>query len=378
MNYKKGFTLLEILLVVGIIAILAGIVIIAINPNKMLASARNTQRSNDLREINSALVQYYIDHNNYPASTTILSSMTEICNTGSASATTTSINGIDCGPLANLSDLVPVYLTAIPMDPKATSTANTPEGTPVRTGYKIIISANNKPVLSAVLAEKDTVITVGSSVLYTVYFNTDGGSAAPSPVTGIVYGNDITLPADPTKSGYNFSGWYTGGGGTGTVFTGSTAVTANITVYANWVSSDTCSHVASDPDCWSPDLGMMAWSSGVQPTTNASSTTNGFINTQLVKNSFVIANYPGFNTCYYYDDGVHPVGTWYLPAEQELVDAVQGAVGGWYQFVRYYWSSTEDTYGNPGSYAILVRSSDANVYPDIKTYASAYRVRCLR
>ena len=59
-NQNSAFTLLEVLLVVGIIAILAGIVILAINPNKQLADARNAQRRTDVNTIHKALYQYAI------------------------------------------------------------------------------------------------------------------------------------------------------------------------------------------------------------------------------------------------------------------------------------------------------------------------------
>jgi len=68
---------------------------------------------------------------------------------------------------------------------------------------------------------------------YTVTFNTDGGSAAPPPTTGIASGDTITLPPDPTKTDWVFGGWFLPDGTT--PFTASTPVTANITVKAKWI-----------------------------------------------------------------------------------------------------------------------------------------------
>jgi len=60
-NRKKGFTLLEILLVVAVIAILAAIVIIAINPTKKLAQLRNSERESNTRTLVDAFAQKSLD-----------------------------------------------------------------------------------------------------------------------------------------------------------------------------------------------------------------------------------------------------------------------------------------------------------------------------
>src|SRR3989344_4191655 len=133
---RKGFTLLEILLVVALIAILAGIVIIAINPNKQLGDTRNAQRRVDVNTILNAVYQYTID-NNGTLPTTITTTATEICNnTGS------------CTSLIDLSVLTASekYLTSVPYDPN-TSTTNS-------TNYNISKSANGRITVAAPGAEQ--------------------------------------------------------------------------------------------------------------------------------------------------------------------------------------------------------------------------------
>jgi len=126
---NQAFTLLEMLLVIAIIAILAGIVIVAINPGRQLAQARNAQRSSDLRAIHSAVQQYYIDNKSWPT-TTLSGTLQEICDE----------DGEPLGCLDLTDALVPTYISAIPRDPQAS----------VGTNYRIAINQNtNTPELTA-------------------------------------------------------------------------------------------------------------------------------------------------------------------------------------------------------------------------------------
>ncbi len=75
---KLGFTLIEILLVVAAIAILAGIVILAINPGKQLGETRNAQRRSDVTTILNGVYQYSIDTGAVPSAITLPSSITTI------------------------------------------------------------------------------------------------------------------------------------------------------------------------------------------------------------------------------------------------------------------------------------------------------------
>jgi prepilin-type N-terminal cleavage/methylation domain-containing protein len=141
-SYKKGFTLIEILLVVAAIAILSGIVIFAVNPNKQLGGARNAQRQADVNTILNAIYQYTIDNNGVlPAS--ITTTDTEICATGGV-----------CTGYIDLSVLTAseTYLTSIPRDPLITA-AN-------RTGYNVRKSANGRVIIYSTEAELSKTISV--------------------------------------------------------------------------------------------------------------------------------------------------------------------------------------------------------------------------
>ncbi len=143
-SQQQGFTLIEVLLVVAIIAILAGIVILAINPNKQLGDTRNSQRQSDINTILNATYQYSIDNQgNIPAS--ITTTAADICITGAACPTAPAT--VDLSVLTAAGK----YLVSIPKDPK-TSTATD-------TGYQISQNANGRITVAAPGAEQGKTIS---------------------------------------------------------------------------------------------------------------------------------------------------------------------------------------------------------------------------
>src|SRR3989344_478128 len=97
---NKGFTLIEILVVIGIIAILAAIVIIAINPARQFRQANNSQRTANVNAILNAIGQYMAD------------------NKGALpDDITTSPQDISDAEADICNDLVPTYIPALPADP---------------------------------------------------------------------------------------------------------------------------------------------------------------------------------------------------------------------------------------------------------------------
>jgi prepilin-type N-terminal cleavage/methylation domain-containing protein len=132
---NKGFTLIEILVVIGIIAILATIVLIAINPSRQFKQANDTQRTSNVNAILNAIGQYMADNKGaLPAGI------------DGTTKTIASVGADICGAL------VPTYMPALPLDPK--------EGTgdvlctgAYNTGYTVATTSTNRVVVTAPFTE---------------------------------------------------------------------------------------------------------------------------------------------------------------------------------------------------------------------------------
>ncbi len=137
MKYKKGFTLIEILVVIGIIAVLAAVVLIAINPSRQFKLARDTQRLSNVNAIINAIGQNISENRGVfkcnGVAVVLPSTTTPIKSTG----------GFDLAPC-----IVPTYLPAMPFDP-GTDTAHFTSMSNYDTKYVLYQDINSRVTASS-------------------------------------------------------------------------------------------------------------------------------------------------------------------------------------------------------------------------------------
>jgi prepilin-type N-terminal cleavage/methylation domain-containing protein len=142
---SHGFTLIEILIVISLIAILATVVLIAINPGKQFAQARNSQRLSNINALLNAINQNMADNRG----TFVCTSVTSLPSTTTLIA---SAAGIDLRPC-----LIPTYINEIPVDPEQGTFVS---GTDYSTGYTISQDSSSKRItIAAPSAELNQKIT---------------------------------------------------------------------------------------------------------------------------------------------------------------------------------------------------------------------------
>lgn len=99
---RSGFTIIELLIVIVVIAILVAITVVAYNGIQQ--RARDSQRKADMALLQKALEMYYIDNGKFPASTGAVSPNSGWSSSGDSS-------------WANLATALKPYISSLPSDP---------------------------------------------------------------------------------------------------------------------------------------------------------------------------------------------------------------------------------------------------------------------
>lgn len=147
-QHQQGFTLIEMLLVILIIATLAAVVFVALNPPKRLGDARNSRRWNDVNSILTAIHEYTVD-NDGTLPSGITTSEQQLGTAGSGCSTACSGAAAAC---LDLSTALAAYLKTMPLDPSG--------GTAATTKYSVVKDSNNIITVKACAAENSETIEV--------------------------------------------------------------------------------------------------------------------------------------------------------------------------------------------------------------------------
>lgn len=150
---SSGFTLIEILVVIGIVAVLAAIVIVAINPARQFAQARNSQRQANVTVFLNAIGQRLADNRGiFSGGTPNCPALNPTTDYRIAKVSVPGPNDID------LSCLTPTYIpSALPYDPSVVGAYFT-SSADYNTEYHVMLDAQGRYTVSAPGALSETAL----------------------------------------------------------------------------------------------------------------------------------------------------------------------------------------------------------------------------
>jgi prepilin-type N-terminal cleavage/methylation domain-containing protein len=209
-NINKGFTLIEVLLVITLIGILLTIGLVNFNSEARFIDARNDIRKTHIRTLESAVNQYKLQEGSYP--TGLDRTHQEICDPAAT----------DCTGFFDLKAfLVPKYLQAIPRDPKDTDNTG-------GAGYSVAVDEDSNIVsIRSLQAEGGVDIKVNDPLpdIETSSTNTPLAATVPNSPPPSIVNNGLVLHLDAgNQASYPGTGntWFdlSGNGNNGTLVNG--------------------------------------------------------------------------------------------------------------------------------------------------------------
>ncbi len=163
-NGRKAFTLIELLIVIGILGILAAVVLVAVDPARRLRQARNARRYAEVNALLNAILNYTVDNKGtLPAgissSTSTGANIIQILGNSGTNTTATMASACPAAgigqtsPVYRMSDIgsdpafVDTYIASMPIDPSGSNgTVTYNNGL---TGYYVQRSVNGRVQVGA-------------------------------------------------------------------------------------------------------------------------------------------------------------------------------------------------------------------------------------
>ncbi len=144
---SRGFTLIELIIVIAVISLLAAATFVAVDPAKRIGMARDAQRWADITAIADAISTYVADNSGTYPTSTVTNGLYYLI----MASSTTGASGFTCQNVAEEamgvqldSKLIPTYLPTMPLDPGGTTIYGT-----VGTGYYFSKNAAGRTIIGA-------------------------------------------------------------------------------------------------------------------------------------------------------------------------------------------------------------------------------------
>src|SRR4051812_14718707 len=138
---KRGFTLIEVLVVIGIIAVLAAVVLVAVNPARQFKLARDSQRTSNVNSLLNAIHQNMAEHRGIFICAGVPKDIPLV-----ATVVKSSTPAGDPGDIASC--VVPDYISSLPFDPSLTG-AHFASTSDYDSGYTISRDSNGRLTASS-------------------------------------------------------------------------------------------------------------------------------------------------------------------------------------------------------------------------------------